>query len=89
MTIKLGGLLINGMRNLVSFVCFESKTCIGEFTCDGRVDRIELSNDKKEIFIYTDKCKFYRIQMNETEHFMNRVENSSNTKCFVPIFEKD
>ena len=63
-TLKLEGLLINGMRNMVSFVCYQSKTCIGEFACDGRVDRIEASKDKKEIFIYTDKCKFYRIQMN-------------------------
>ena len=60
-TIKLGDLLIQGMKNLVSFNDFNNKECIGEFKCDGRVERIRLSNDKKEIFIYTDKYKFYRI----------------------------
>ena len=60
-TIQLGEMLVQGMRNLVSFICLKNKVCIGEFMCDGRVDRIRVSNDNKEIFIYTDKCKLYRL----------------------------
>ena len=63
-TMKLGNLLILAMRNSISIICFENKVCIGEFTCDGRVDKMICSNDNKQIFIYTDKCKLYRIQMN-------------------------
>ena len=69
-TLKFGDLLINGMKNHVSFIDIKSQVCISEFNCDGTVDRVRVSNDKKEIFIYTDKCKLYRIRMNQTKHFM-------------------
>lgn len=69
-TLKTGDLFILGMRNSVSFIDNKANVCIGEFKCEGRVDSIKISNDGKEIFIYTDQCKFYRIQKNQTKHFM-------------------
>jgi hypothetical protein len=53
-TLKTGDLLIMGMRHKVSFIDIVYNVCIAEFKCEGRVDSIKLSNDKKEIFIYTD-----------------------------------
>ena len=53
-TLKTGDLLIMGMRHKVSFIDIVYNVCIGEFKCEGRVDSIKLSNDQKEIFIYTD-----------------------------------
>lgn len=53
-TLKLGDIIILGMDGKVSFIDFESNICLGEFECNGRVDSIRISNDKKEVFIYTD-----------------------------------
>jgi hypothetical protein len=82
-------MVILGMDSRVSFIDFVSNVCMGEFKCDGRIDSIRISNDKKEIFIYTDKCKLYRIQKNQTKHFMKKVPNSKGARCFVPIYVKE
>ena len=53
-TLKTGDLFILGMHHRVSFIDNKANVCIGEFKCEGRVDSIRISNDEKEIFIYTD-----------------------------------
>ena len=54
-------MLVLGMLNKVAFLDIEQEVTLGEFKCVGRVDSIRMSNDEKELYIYTDKCKFYRI----------------------------
>ena len=57
----MGHMLVIGMDKKISFVDLVRNVCLGEFECDGRVDRIKISNDQKEIFVYTSQCKLYRI----------------------------
>ena len=57
----MGHMLVIGMDKKISFVDLVTNVCLGEFECDGRVDRIKISNDQKEIFVYTSQCKLYRI----------------------------
>ena len=52
-TVKMGDMLVLGMDMRISFVDINSHVCLGEFECDGRVESIGISNDKKEIFVYT------------------------------------
>lgn len=79
-------MLILGMDNKIAFLDSTTNVCIGEFECDGRVDSIKFSLDKKEIFIYTSQCKLYRIQKNQTLHFMKEVPNSNDINCFLPFY---
>lgn len=88
-TVKMGDILIFGMDNKISFVDINNNVCIGEFLCEGRVDSIRFSNDRKEIFMYTDQCKLYRIQKNQTKHFIKKVPNASKIRCVVPIFKTE
>lgn len=52
------------MLDKVAFLDQKNGVLLGEFKCVGRVDSIRMSNDEKELYIYTDKCKFYKIQRN-------------------------
>lgn len=74
------------MLDKVAFLDEKKGVLLGEFNCVGRVDSIRMSNDEKEMYIYTDKCKFYRIQRNQTKHFMHWVPNTKEVRCFVPIY---
>ena len=49
----MGDMLVLGMDMRISFVDINSHVCLGEFECDGRVESIGISNDQKEIFVYT------------------------------------
>ena len=88
-TIKQGDMLILGMDNKIAFIDSTTNVCIGEFECDGRVDSIRFSEDLKEIFMYTHQCKLYRIQKNQTLHFMQEVPNSEEINCFLPFYIDD
>lgn len=53
--------LIVGMIGMIAFFNVKNKVCLGEFKCEGKVLNLMTSSDKKEVFVYTDECKFYRI----------------------------
>ena len=60
-TFKVGPLVILGMNDKLSFVDVKQKVCLIEFECEGKVDSVRASNDGREIYIYTNDCKLYRI----------------------------
>lgn len=62
--------MIVGMDGLVAFFHLQSQVCLGEFKCNGQVLCIKASSDQKEVFVFTDECKLYRIFNNQAPHFM-------------------
>ena len=77
------------MDGSIAFFQLKNKVCVGEFKCEGKILNLQTSSDKKEVFVYADSGKLYRIFINQALHFMKMIPNSNDSRCFLPIHPHD